>query len=68
MLNQPSKSAAKLQELIKKAMEDGKITPTERERIMMLADEDGVIDPQEKKLLAELQNMIDNGTVKLGKD
>lgn len=68
MNNQPSKSAAKLEELIKKAMDDGKITPSEREQIMMLADEDGVIDPQERKLLTELQNMIENGTVKLGKD
>lgn len=64
----PSKSAGKLEEMIKRAMDDGVITPMEREQIMMLADEDGVIDPQERRLLAELQNMIDNGTVVLGFD
>ena len=51
--------------MIKAAIEDGILTPLERERIMMLADEDGVIDAQERRLLAELQNMIDNGTVKI---
>ncbi len=61
----PSKSAEKLHAMIKKAIEDGQVTQMERERILMLADEDGVIDAQEKKLLAELQHMIENGTVKV---
>jgi tellurite resistance protein len=64
-MNEPSKSADKLASMIKKAIEDQKLTSTERERIMMTADEDGVIDPQERRLLAELQNMIENGMVKV---
>lgn len=67
-MDKPSKSAEKLTTLIKKAIEDGVITPSERERIMMIAEEDGFIDPQERRLLAELQNMIDNGTVVIGLD
>ena len=62
---EPSKSAEKLHSMIKKAIDDGKVTQMERERIMMLADEDGVIDAQEQKLLAELNHMIENGTVKV---
>lgn len=64
-MDKPSKSAEKLHELIKKAIDDGQVTQMERERIFMIADEDGVIDQQEKKLLAELQHMIDNGSVKV---
>jgi uncharacterized membrane protein YebE (DUF533 family) len=67
-MDKSSKSAEKLRVMIKKAIEDGKLTPLEREQIMMTADEDGVIDPEERRLLAELQNMIENGTVKLGTD
>ncbi len=64
-MNEPSKSAEKLHGIIKKAIDDGQVTQMERERIMMIADEDGVIDQQERKLLAELQHMIENGTVKV---
>jgi tellurite resistance protein len=60
----PSKSAEKLNEMIKKAIDDGEITSTEYDQILMIADEDGVIDPQEKKLLSELQDMLSNGTIK----
>lgn len=67
-MREPSKSAEQLGAMIKKAIDDGIITPLERERIMMLADEDGVIDIQEKRLLNELQNMIENGTVKIQAD
>ncbi|PKL39831.1 MAG: hypothetical protein CVV44_06310 [Spirochaetae bacterium HGW-Spirochaetae-1] len=68
MDHKPSKSAEKLAAMIKKAIDDGKVTATEREKIMMLADEDHVIDPQERRLLGELQNMIDNGSVKVVPD
>jgi hypothetical protein len=64
----PSKSAEKLAAMIKKAIEDEKLTTTEREKIMMLADEDHVIDAQERRLLGELQHMIDNGSVKVVPD
>ena len=57
-------SGKRIADMIKKAMDDHKITTTEYERIMMIADEDGIIDSQEKRQLAELQNMIDNGTIK----
>ena len=63
-MHKPSKSAEKLMELIKKAIEDHKITTSEYEQILHLADEDGVIDMQEKKLLQELHDMIDNKTIK----
>ena len=57
-------SGKRISDMIKKAMDDHKITTTEYEKIMMIADEDGVIDAQEKRQLAELQNMIENGTIK----
>jgi len=61
---QPSKSAEKLNEMIKKAIDDGQITSTEYDRILMIADEDGVLDNQEKKLLQELQHLLSNGSIK----
>ncbi|GAV21471.1 hypothetical protein MMIC_P2461 [Mariprofundus micogutta] len=57
--------ANNLSEIIKAAINDEKITPQEREQIMMLADEDGIVDAQEAALLRQLQEMINNGTVKL---
>ncbi len=67
-MTEPSKSAEKLQAMIKKAIDDQELTPQEREQIMMIADEDGVIDSQERALLSQLQDMIENGTVKLVKE
>ncbi len=64
-MHKPSESAAKLHEMIKKAIADGKLTTLEREKIMMIADEDGVIDKQEQKLLSELQHLIDLKTIKV---
>lgn len=60
----PSKSAGKLAEMIKKAIDDQKITNAEYETILSLADEDGHLDIQEKRLMAELNEMISNKTVK----
>jgi hypothetical protein len=31
---------------------------------MAIADEDGILDSQEKRLLAQLQDMLANGTIK----
>jgi len=56
-------TGGKLSELIKKAIDDGKISNMEYERILALADADGVIDPQEKRLLSQLQEMLSNKTV-----
>jgi hypothetical protein len=56
-------TGGKLAELIKKAISDGKITNLEYDRILALADADGVIDGQEKRLLAQLQEMLANKTI-----
>lgn len=56
-------SGGKLAAMIKKAIEDGKLSNTEYDQILALADADGVIDAQEKKMLAQLQEMLANKTV-----
>ena len=53
----------KLIAMIMIAIEDGKITNTEYERILAVAEADHVIDSQEKKLLAQLQEMLSNKTI-----
>ena len=63
-MRKPSESANRLAEMIKKAIDDGKVTTTEYDKIMAIADEDSHLDRQEKRLLGELQHMISNGTVK----
>ena len=60
-----SSPATKLKVMIDEAIADEKITPDEREQIMMLADADGFIDNQERALLAQLQDMIQSGAVKV---
>jgi len=60
-----SSSATKLKAMIDEAISDEKITPVEREQIMMLADEDGIIDNQERALLTQLQDMIQSGAIKV---
>jgi hypothetical protein len=62
-MQQSGKSGAQLTEMIKRAIDDGKLTNSEYERILALADADGVIDAQEKKLLTQLQEMLTNKTV-----
>jgi len=54
----------KLSELIKKAIDDHELSNTEYERILALADSDGVIDRQERSLLAQLQDMLSDGSIK----
>jgi polyhydroxyalkanoate synthesis regulator phasin len=56
-------TGAKLSELIKKAIKDGKLTNSEYDDIMALAQADGIIDKQEQKLLSQLQEMLANRTV-----
>ena len=60
-----SKSALNLRKVIEKAMEDHKITKAEYENIILQATEDENIDPQEKVLLSQLQEMIEDKTLKL---
>lgn len=59
-----SKEAAKLKAMIDKAIEDHKITTTEYEKILALANADMKIDPQERQLLAQLQDLLTSGAVK----
>ena len=63
-----SEPANKLRQMIAAAIEDEKITPQERDDIMNLAAEDGVVDAQEQALLAQLQEMIHSGAVRLEKE
>ena len=60
-----SESAARLKEMIIKAIEDHKITREEYDTIVHLATEDGHVDSQERALLAQLQDMIENKTIDL---
>jgi hypothetical protein len=60
-----SKSAAKLRELIEKAIEDHIITRAEYDSIMAIALEDGHIDKHEQSLLNQLQEMIEDKSVKI---
>ncbi len=59
-----SESAAKLRNMIEKAIEDQKITRAEMDAILHIATEDGHIDPHEQALLNQLQDMIENKTVR----
>jgi tellurite resistance protein len=60
-----SESAQRLKEAIIKAIEDHKITRDEYDQIINIASEDGHIDPQERALLSELQDMIEDKSVRL---
>ncbi|HNR52389.1 MAG: hypothetical protein GXY28_02145 [Bacteriovoracaceae bacterium] len=59
-----SKSGKKLEEIIKKAIEDQVITTSEYDEIIAMANEDGVIDAHERVLLQQLNDMIADRTVK----
>ena len=60
-----SKSAAKLRQLIERAIEDHKITHEEYDQIIHIAYEDGHIDAQEKAMIRELQKMIEDASSSL---
>jgi len=59
-----SESAGRLRTMIEKAIDDHKITRAEMDTILNIASEDGYIDPHEQALLNQLQEMIENKTVK----
>lgn len=59
-----SKSAGQLRKMIEKAIDDHRITRAEMDAILHIATEDGHIDPHEQALLNQLQEMIENKTVK----
>lgn len=56
-------SGERIGKMIRKAIEDGKLTSSEYDNILAIAEADLVIDSQEKKLLAELQELLANKTV-----
>ena len=60
-----TKSGKKLDEVIKKAIEDSVITFAEYEEIISIANQDGVVDAHEKALLREFNALIANKTVTL---
>lgn len=60
-------TASRLREMIEKAIEDHVITREEYDQIINIATEDGKIDHHEQALLAELQNMLQDGSVKFRK-
>jgi len=59
-----SDSALKMRELIDKAIKAGKITRREYDSITHLATEDNHIDTQEKVLLAQLHQLLEDQIVK----
>ncbi len=59
-----TKSGKRLEEIIKKAIDDHIIKNSEYEEIIALAHEDGVIDAHERVLLAELNDLIADKSVK----
>lgn len=60
-----SESADRLKKMIENAIEDHQITRSEYDLILHIATEDGHIDRQEQSLLEQLQEMIENKTVKV---
>ncbi len=60
----PSKSAVDLKKVICEAISDCEITKEEYEQILHDANADGCVDNEEKALLAQFHEMINNGTIK----
>ena len=56
-------TGGKLAEMIKKAIQDGKLSNSEYEQILSLAQADHVVDSQEKRLLTQLQEMLSDKSV-----
>ena len=59
-----SEDAVKLKKMIKKAIESHTITRDEYDQMIHMATKDGHIDNQERALLAELQDMINDKLIK----
>ena len=55
----------KFKNLIVKAIDDHKLTRDEYDMIIHMATMDGHIDSQEKALLEQLQDLIENKSVKI---
>jgi hypothetical protein len=63
-----SKDAQKLKEMIEAAIERHTITRDEYDYMIHLVTMDGHIDKQERALLAELQDMIDDKLIRFVKN
>ena len=59
-----SDSNEKLRSLINKAIKDGIITRDEYEEILQVVNEDGHNDDQEKALIGQLHEMIEDKTIR----
>lgn len=59
-----SESAGRARKMIEQAIADNKITRAEMDTILNIVSEDGHIDPQEQALLNQLQQMIEDKSVK----
>ena len=62
-MDKPSKSATGLKELINEAISDLEVTPEEYRQIMDRALDDNKLDKEERALLAQFHEMINNGTI-----
>ena len=60
-----SESAKRLKAMIEKAIEDHHLTRDEMDQILAIATEDSHIDPHEQALLHQLQDLIENKSVKI---
>jgi hypothetical protein len=60
-----SKDANNLRIIIEKAIHDLQISRDEYEEIVHMATGDGYIDPQERELLRQLREMIEDKTIRL---
>ena len=58
-----TKSGLELKDVIEKAIKDHVITNSEYEEIMKVANKDGMIDDHEQRLLSQLQELLQNGTL-----
>jgi len=60
-----SPNVQNLRKMIEHAIEDHIITRSEYEKIIHMALDDAQFDSQERTLIRELQDMIDNKTIRL---
>jgi hypothetical protein len=63
IMNGSGQNGRELTVLIARAMKDGKVTDREFDEIMALANADEVIDVQERRLLSQLEQMIESKVV-----
>jgi len=60
-----SEDAKRLRKMVDKAIEDHQITRAEYEMIIHTVLEDAHVDPQERAIIRELQDMIDQKMINL---